>query len=376
MKVLSVFGTRPEAIKMAPVLKILKTINEIKSVVCVTAQHREMLDSVLHLFNIMPDYDFNIMKENQDLYHITRNVLLKLEKVFMKEKPDIVLVQGDTTTTMATSLAAFYQKIPLGHIEAGLRTYDTYAPYPEEVNRRVTSVIAAYHFAPTEEAKANLVKEGIREDKVYVTGNTVVDALMGVIEKIKNSELQNKFDKMFDFLDKNKRLVLITGHRRESFGDGFINICTATKELALMFTDCEFLYPVHLNPNVQSPAKEILDKDDLPNVHLMEPMEYLSFIYLMNKAYLIITDSGGIQEEAPSLGKPVLVTRNVTERPEGVEAGIVRLVGNNKENIFKEVSLLLTNKHEYKKMCTKNNPYGDGKTAGRIVEVIVKALKG
>jgi UDP-N-acetylglucosamine 2-epimerase (non-hydrolysing) len=335
-----------------------------------------MLDSVLHLFNIMPDYDFNIMKENQDLYHISTNVLLKLEKVFMKEKPDIVLVQGDTTTTMATSLAAFYQKIPLGHIEAGLRTYETYAPYPEEVNRRVTSVIAEYHFAPTEEAKANLVKEGIREDKVYVTGNTVVDALMGVIEKIKNSELQNKFDKMFDFLDKNKRLVLITGHRRESFGDGFINICTAIKELALMFTDCEFLYPVHLNPNVQSPAKEILDKDDLPNVHLMEPMEYLPFIYLMNKAYLIITDSGGIQEEAPSLGKPVLVTRNVTERPEGVEAGIVRLVGNNKENIFKEVSLLLTNKREYKKMCTKNNPYGDGKAAGRIVEVIVKALKG
>ncbi|MBI5676083.1 MAG: UDP-N-acetylglucosamine 2-epimerase (non-hydrolyzing) [Nitrospirae bacterium] len=375
MKTLSIFGTRPEAIKMAPVLKFLKNTDGLESIVCVTAQHREMLDTALDLFNIVPDYDFNIMKENQDLYHITSQVLLNLEKVLEKEKPDMVLVQGDTTTTMAASLAAFYQKVPVGHVEAGLRTYDKYAPYPEEVNRRITSVIAKFHFAPTEWAKGNLIKEGISEDQIFVTGNTVVDALKSIIEKIKFSDLQNKFDKMFDFIDKEKRLVLITGHRRESFGDGFINICTAIKELAFKFIDCEFLYPVHLNPNVQNPVKDILGKEGLSNVHLIEPLEYLPFVYLMNKAYIIISDSGGVQEEAPSLGKPVLITRNITERPEGVAAGVARLAGNNKEGIFKEVSLLLGNEDEYKLMSTKKNPYGEGKAAEQIVNIIVKKLR-
>jgi UDP-N-acetylglucosamine 2-epimerase (non-hydrolysing) len=276
---------------------------------------------------------------------------------------------------MAASLAAFYQKIPVGHIEAGLRTYDKYAPYPEELNRRITSVIAEYNFAPTKWAQDNLIKEGISKDKIYVTGNTVVDALRSAMEKVRVSGLQNKFDKMFDFLDKEKRLVLITGHRRESFGDGFINICTAIKELALKFQACEFLYPVHLNPNVQSPVKEILGRDTLPNVHLIEPLEYLPFIYLMNRAYLIITDSGGVQEEAPSFGKPVLVTRNTTERPEGVEAGVVKLVGTSKGNILTKTSNLLNDKHEYLKMSAKKNLYGDGKSAERIVDIIIKGFK-
>ncbi len=372
MKIVSVFGTRPEAIKMSPLLKILETVNEITSIICITTQHREMLKQVLDLFEIVPNYNLNIMKENQDLYYITSKVLLGFNEILKKEKPDLVLVQGDTTTTMTASLSAFYQKILVGHIEAGLRTYNRYAPYPEEVNRRITSVIAGYHFAPTKIARNNLIKEGVERDKIYVTGNTVVDALTNIIKKINTSTLQDKFNKMFNFLDKKKRLVLITGHRRESFGEGFINICSAIKELALKFSDCEFLYPVHLNPNVQSPVREILGKGDLPNIYLIKPLEYLPFVYLMNRAYLIITDSGGIQEEAPSLGKPVLVTRNITERPEGVKTGIVKLVGNNKENIVVEASLLLKSKDEYKKMSNKKNPYGDGRASERIVKIILK----
>ncbi len=372
IKILTVFGTRPEAIKMAPVVKALEAAKGIESVVCVTAQHREMLDQVLNLFDIVPDVDFNIMRKDQDLYYITSNVLLQLRKVLEENKPDVVLVQGDTTTAMAASLAAFYMKIPVGHVEAGLRTYNKYSPYPEEINRRIISVIADYHFAPTEWAKNRLVQEGIVIDRIFVTGNTVIDALLTSADKIKSYSWQDKFDRMFDFLDKSKRVVLITGHRRESFGNGFKNICTAIKELALMFPACNFLYPVHLNPNVQQPVKEILDDKDLTNIHLIKPVEYLPFVYLLNRAYLILTDSGGIQEEAPSFGKPVLVMRDTTERPEGVEAGIVRLVGNNKENIVRETSSLINNEAEYNKMSCQKNPYGDGKAAERIVDILLK----
>ncbi|MEK7273645.1 MAG: UDP-N-acetylglucosamine 2-epimerase (non-hydrolyzing) [Candidatus Desantisbacteria bacterium] len=372
MKILTVFGTRPEAIKMAPVVKALEAAEGIESVVCVTAQHREMLDQVLNLFDIVPDVDFNIMRKDQDLYYITSNVLLQLRKVLEENKPDVVLVQGDTTTAMAASLAAFYMKIPVGHVEAGLRTYNKYSPYPEEINRRIISVIADYHFAPTEWAKNRLVQEGIVIDRIFVTGNTVIDALLTSADKIKSYSWQDKFDRMFDFLDKSKRVVLITGHRRESFGNGFKNICTAIKELALMFPACNFLYPVHLNPNVQQPVKEILDDKDLTNIHLIKPVEYLPFVYLLNRAYLILTDSGGIQEEAPSFGKPVLVMRDTTERPEGIEAGVVRLVGNNKENIVRETSSLINNEAEYNKMSCQKNPYGDGKAAERIVDILLK----
>ena len=372
IKILTVFGTRPEAIKMAPVVKALEAAEGIESVVCVTAQHREMLDQVLNLFDIVPDVDFNIMRKDQDLYYITSNVLLQLRKVLEENKPDVVLVQGDTTTAMAASLAAFYMKIPVGHVEAGLRTYNKYSPYPEEINRRIISVIADYHFAPTEWAKNRLVQEGIIIDRIFVTGNTVIDALLTSADKIKSYSWQDKFDRMFDFLDKSKRVVLITGHRRESFGNGFKNICTAIKELALMFPACNFLYPVHLNPNVQQPVKEILDDKDLTNIHLIKPVEYLPFVYLLNRAYLILTDSGGIQEEAPSFGKPVLVMRDTTERPEGIEAGVVRLVGNNKENIVRETSSLINNEAEYNKMSCQKNPYGDGKAAERIVDILLK----
>ncbi len=372
IKILTVFGTRPEAIKMAPVVKALEAAEGIESVVCVTAQHREMLDQVLNLFDIVPDVDFNIMRKDQDLYYITSNVLLQLRKVLEENKPDVVLVQGDTTTAMAASLAAFYMKIPVGHVEAGLRTYNKYSPYPEEINRRIISVIADYHFAPTEWAKNRLVQEGIVIDRIFVTGNTVIDALLTSADKIKSYSWQDKFDRMFDFLDKSKRVVLITGHRRESFGNGFKNICTAIKELALMFPACNFLYPVHLNPNVQQPVKEILDDKDLTNIHLIKPVEYLPFVYLLNRAYLILTDSGGIQEEAPSFGKPVLVMRDTTERPEGIEAGVVRLVGNNKENIVRETSSLINNEAEYNKMSCQKNPYGDGKAAERIVDILLK----
>lgn len=370
-KVLTVFGTRPEAIKMAPVIQKLRAeSSKLKTITCVTSQHRELLNQVLKLFEIIPDYDLNIMTNNQNLFDVTTKALQGLKEVMEKEMPDLVIVQGDTSTTMAASMAAFYLKIPVGHIEAGLRTYDNHAPFPEEANRHIISIIADYHFAPTEWAKSNLIKERTPENKIFVTGNTVVDALMYIVDKIKKPDKQGYFDRMFDFLDKNKRLVLITGHRRENFGEGFKNICTAIKELSLKFSDCEFLYPVHLNPNVQGPVYKILGNGDLPNVHLIEPFEYLPFVYLMSRAYLIITDSGGIQEEAPSLGKPVLIMRDTTERPEGVAAGIVKLVGTDKDKIISETEKLLHNAGVYYKMANAVNPYGDGRAGERIVNIL------
>lgn len=369
-KILTVFGTRPEAIKMAPVIKAIAKDHNLQGQVCITAQHREMLDQILDIFDINPDYDLNIMKSNQDLFDVTTKVLLGFKDVLMESRPDIVLVHGDTTTTMAASLAAFYLKFPVGHVEAGLRTYNKYAPFPEEINRHITGVIADYHFAPTEWAKNNLIKEGIPEKKIFVTGNTVVDALLIALDKIRTSDKQRRFDTTFNFLDKKKRLILITAHRRESFGDGFKNICLAIKELASMFPECEFLYPVHMNPNVQVPVLGILGGGNLKNIHLIKPLEYLSFVYLISRAYLIITDSGGIQEEAPSLGKPVLVMRDTTERPEAVEAGIVKLIGTDRKKIVESANELLMNAEVYQKMSIANNLYGDGKAAENITKIL------
>ena len=372
MKVLLVFGTRPEAIKMAPVfMELSRHRDEIETRVCVTAQHRTMLDQVLSIFGIIPDYDLDIMRDDQDMTDVTTGVMLKLREVLSEFAPDLVLVQGDTTTAMAASLAAYYSRIPVGHIEAGLRTYDKYAPFPEEVNRHIVGVIADYHFAPTEWAKGNLLRENTDADRIFVTGNTVVDALFYISRKIGSSGLQKRFEEEFDFLDGKKRLVLITGHRRENFGDGFKNICLAIKELASKYAGCDFLYPVHLNPNVRRPVKEMLGESDTGNIHLIEPVEYLSFVYLMNRAHLILTDSGGIQEEAPSLGKPVLVMRDVTERPEGVEAGMTRLVGTDKERIVAETARLLNDHGLYDRMSSIRNIYGDGRGAERIVDAIL-----
>jgi UDP-N-acetylglucosamine 2-epimerase (non-hydrolysing) len=372
-KILIVFGTRPEAIKMAPIIQKLKSgSSKLKPIICVTSQHRELLDQVLRLFEITPDYDLNIMTHNQNLFDVTISVLQRLREVMTKEMPDLVLVQGDTTSTMVTSLAAFYLRIPVGHIEAGLRTYNNYAPFPEEVNRHIVGVIADYHFAPTEWAKSNLIKEGVPKHKIFVTGNTVIDALIYIMNKIKESDKQKYYDRMFDFLDKGKKLVLITGHRRENFGEGFENICAAIKELSLKFSDHEFLYPVHLNPNVQTPVHKILGNGDLSNVHLTESFGYLPFLYIMSKAYLIITDSGGIQEEAPYFGKPVLIMRNTTERPEGVAAGIAKLVGADKDTIIRETEKLLCNTDVYSKMANVVNPYGDGRASERIVNILEK----
>jgi len=364
-KCLFIFGTRPEAIKMAPVIKKFKNSKLIDVKICVTAQHRQMLDQVLNLFEIVPDYDLNIMKENQDLYDITSNVLLSIKDVLKKERPVIVFVQGDTTTAFAASLASFYQKIPVAHIEAGLRTYNIYSPFPEEINRQLISRIATFHFAPTNRARDNLIKEGIDESKIYVTGNTVIDALLEVVKKIKNKNIKIKGYNITD-----RKYILVTGHRRENFGNSFKNICNALKEIALNNPNIDIVYPVHLNPNVQKPVFEILS--NIPNVYLIEPLDYESFVYLMYNSYIILTDSGGIQEEAPSLGKPVLVMRDTTERPEAVEAGTVKLVGTNKEKIVKEVESLLHNKSEYEKMSRARNPYGDGKASLRILEVILK----
>jgi UDP-N-acetylglucosamine 2-epimerase (non-hydrolysing) len=366
-KSLFIFGTRPEAIKMAPVIKKIKNSKLMEVKVCVTAQHRQMLDQVLNLFEIEPDYDLNIMKPNQDLYDITSNVLLSIKDVLKKENPDIVFVQGDTTTTFAASLASFYQKIPVAHIEAGLRTYNIYSPFPEEMNRQLTSRIATYHFAPTNRARDNLIKEGIDERKIYVTGNTVIDALLEVVEKIKNKDIKIKGYNITD-----RKYILVTGHRRENFGKSFENMCNALKEIAQNNPNIDIVYPVHLNPNVQKPVFEILS--NIPNVYLIEPLDYESFVYLMYNSYIILTDSGGIQEEAPSLGKPVLVMRDTTERPEAVEAGTVKLVGANKEKIVKEVENLLHNKSEYEKMSRAINPYGDGKASERIFEILVKEV--
>jgi len=379
-KILLVFGTRPEAIKMAPLVKAFEKETSIISKVCVTAQHREMLDQVLELFDIKPDYDLNLMKPGQDLYDITSNVLLGLKDVLSDFKPDIVLVHGDTTTTSAASLSAFYQQIKVGHVEAGLRTHDIYSPFPEEVNRQITGILASYHFAPTTTSRDNLTRENKDEKNITVTGNTVIDALFLALEKIKNnSELENKIiqdieSKFFNstFNIQHSKFILVTGHRRENHGQGFINICEALKTIAINNPDTDIVYPVHLNPNVQKPVKEILS--NISNIHLIEPLQYEQFIYLMDKSYFIITDSGGVQEEAPSLGKPVLVMRDTTERPEAVIARTVKLVGTNKETIIKEAQKLLDEESEYEKMSKTHNPYGDGNACKRIVKFIKSTI--
>ncbi len=371
-KVLLVFGTRPEAIKMAPLVKAFEKETNIISKVCVTAQHREMLDQVLEMFDIKPAYDLNLMKPGQDLYDITANVLLGMKSVLEDFKPDVILVHGDTTTTSSASVAAFYQKIKVGHVEAGLRTGDIYSPFPEEINRLMCSIIANYHFAPTTTSQNNLLKENKDPKNIIVTGNTVIDALFLALDKIENNqELKSKIIESINSqykLQDDKKIILVTGHRRENHGQGFINICEALKEIAITNPDIDIVYPVHLNPNVQKPVKEILSNTS--NVYLIDPLQYENFIYMMNKSYFIITDSGGVQEEAPSLGKPVLVMRDTTERPEAVEAGTVKLVGTNKDTIIKEAQKLLDDENEYNKMSKAHNPYGDGKACERIVEFI------
>ncbi|WP_394753079.1 non-hydrolyzing UDP-N-acetylglucosamine 2-epimerase [Crenothrix sp.] len=369
MKILTVFGTRPEAIKMAPLVKLLAEQPEFDSRVCVTAQHRQMLDQVLELFDIKPDYDLNIMKPGQTLSGITTEILNRIEPVLVEFKPDLVLVHGDTSTTFCTTLAAFYQRIAVGHVEAGLRTGNIYSPWPEEANRKLTGALAQLHFAPTLQSQSNLLKEAIPANNIHVTGNTVIDALLWVKAKLEaDNTVSQALHKNFPFLRDGARLVLITGHRRENFGDGFEQICMAIKGLALDFPNVDFLYPVHLNPNVLEPVNRILQ--DVTNVHLIEPQDYLPFIYLMTRATIILTDSGGIQEEAPSLGKPVLVMRTTTERPEAISAGTVKLVGTDAAVITEAVTELLTNPDEYNRMSFAHNPYGDGKACERIVAII------
>ncbi|WP_152055355.1 non-hydrolyzing UDP-N-acetylglucosamine 2-epimerase [Aliarcobacter butzleri] len=371
-KVLLIFGTRPEAIKMAPLTKAFQNEKDIQLKVCVTAQHREMLDQVLDIFDIKPDYDLNIMKAGQDLFDVTSNVLLGLRSILNDFNPDIVLVHGDTTTTSSASLAAYYNKIKVGHIEAGLRTNDIYSPWPEEANRQITGVLANYHFAPTTTSANNLLKENKNPNDIIVTGNTVIDALFLALDKIENNlDLENKIINSLNtqyILKSSRKIILVTGHRRENFGEGFINICEALKTIAINNPDIDIVYPVHLNPNVQKPVKEILK--NISNIYLIEPLQYECFIYLMNKSYFIITDSGGVQEEAPSLGKPVLVMRNTTERPEAVDAGTVKLVGTNKEVIIREAQKLIDNRKEYEQMSKAHNPYGDGLASERIVKFI------
>ena len=371
MKVMVVFGTRPEAIKMAPLVKALHAAPGLQTVVCVTAQHRQMLDQVLRLFEITPEHDLDVMKPGQDLYDITSNILLGLRPVLAAERPDWVLVHGDTTTTLATTLAAYYARIPVAHIEAGLRTGDKYAPFPEEMNRKITGAVADLHFAPTAASQANLLAEGVPATTVHVTGNTVIDALLAVVEKLKTSAtLQAELAERFRFLDASKKLILVTGHRRENFGEGFQNICHALADVAERHPDVEILYPVHLNPNVRQPVNDILAARGLSNVHLIEPVDYLPFVYLMNRSHLIITDSGGVQEEAPSLGKPVLVMRETTERPEAVAAGTVKLVGTSRDEIVRQCEHLLSDSDAYLTMSRAHNPYGDGQAAARIVNTL------
>ena len=377
-KILLVFGTRPEAIKMAPLVKKLQEMpEEFQTVVCVTGQHREMLDQVLRLFDITPEYDLNIMKPNQDLYDITSRILLGMRDVLREVQPDIVLVHGDTTTSMAAALAAFYQQIPIGHVEAGLRTGNIYSPWPEEMNRLITGRITTHHFSPTPLAKENLLREHVDEKQIIVTGNTVIDALQMVVRRLVEdkelaSEVAAKINQMgYDVqrLDGKRRMVLITGHRRENFGEGFLNICHAIKHLAEQYKDVDFVYPMHLNPNVRKPVLEILG-EKAENVFLIEPLDYLPFVYMMQHSTLILTDSGGVQEEAPGLGKPVLVMRDTTERPEAVEAGTVLLVGTNREKIEHGVSMLLDDADTYRRMSEAVNPYGDGLACERIVEAL------
>ena len=370
-KILTVFGTRPEAIKMAPLVHALAADDRFNAKVCVTAQHREMLDQVLELFEIEPDFDLNIMKAGQTLNDVTTAILVGLKPILEEFKPDVVLVHGDTATTFAASLAAYYQQIKVGHVEAGLRTGNIYSPWPEEANRKLTSAITNYHFAPTAGSKSNLLNEGVSEDEITVTGNTVIDALFWVRDKLnKDGSLSNELSSRFDYLDPNKKLILVTGHRRESFGGGFERICEALRQIAIKYPEAQVLYPVHLNPNVQEPVNRLLK--GLDNVFLIEPQQYLPFCYLMDRATIILTDSGGIQEEAPSLGKPVLVMRETTERPEAVDAGTVRLVGADVGLIVSQVDLLLTDSDEYQKMSKAHNPYGDGLACGRILEFLAR----
>lgn len=368
MKVALVFGTRPEAIKMAPIVKELER-RGLKPLVIVTAQHREMLDQKLEVFNIVPQYDLDIMQHDQDLFYVTTAVLNEIKPVLLKEKPDILLVQGDTTTTFAASLAAFYFKIPVGHVEAGLRTWNKFNPYPEEINRQLTTRITDFHFAPTKWAKNNLLSEGISEEKIFVTGNTVIDALLMIVDPNYqfNIEPLNKIDFT------SRKVILLTSHRRENFGEPMTQIFSACRRLVEQNSDVELVYPVHPNPNVQKKANEILA--GIPRIHLIEPMEYRPFVQLMNKAYIILTDSGGVQEEAPSLGKPVLVLRKTTERPEAIEAGTAKLVGTEMETIIATAQKLISNKEAYLEMATKVNPYGDGKAASRIVDIILERIK-
>lgn len=369
-KILLVFGTRPEAIKMAPLAIALKALNdEFETKVCVTGQHREMLDQVLSLFELEPDFDLNLMKPGQTLADITSGVLKGLNEVFDTWLPDVILVHGDTATTFAASLAAYYHKVQVGHVEAGLRTGDIYSPWPEEANRQLTSVLTQYHFAPTQNSYDNLIKENIDATNIVITGNTVIDALLTVKEKVEtDQEMQARFAQQFDFLDASKKLILVTGHRRENFGQGFEDICLALANIAQKNPEVQIVYPVHLNPNVQKPVNELLSGID--NIKLIEPQDYLPFVYLMNKSYLILTDSGGIQEEAPSLGKPVLVMRDTTERPEAVSAGTVKLVGTNPVVIEGSVMELLENENLYKKMTEAHNPYGDGTACQQIINFL------
>lgn len=381
-KILLTFGTRPEAIKMAPlILELKKHSDKIETIVCVTGQHREMLDQVLSIFKIKPDYDLNIMKKGQDLYDITSNVLLGLRDIFKQTQPDLVLVHGDTTTSMTAALAAYYQQIPVGHIEAGLRTNNIYSPWPEEINRQLIGRISNYNFAPTPNSSTNLIKEGVEEASIYITGNTVIDSLFWVVNKIKSDELLNiklkeeirTFGYDIDRLQKNRRMVLITGHRRENLGEGFIHVAQAIQELSTQFPNVDFVYPMHLNPNVRKSIYEVLGNDlsHFSNMFFIEPLEYLSFIYMMEKADIVLTDSGGIQEEAPSLKKPVLVMRDTTERPEAVEAGTVILIGTDKEKIVYNVNKLLKDKTHYQQMAKAINPYGDGKACERIANILL-----
>ena len=373
MKILTVFGTRPEAIKMAPVIQAFKADPYFDLRVCVTAQHRQMLDQVLELFEIKPDFDLNIMSSGQSLNEITSNILTRIEVVLKKCQPDCVLVHGDTSTTFSATLAAYYQQIPVGHVEAGLRTGNLYSPWPEEANRKLTGVLTRYHFSPTQESKQNLLNEGVNPANIVVTGNTVIDALFFIRDKIYNDHrIEKGLADQYPFL-RGKKLILVTGHRRESFGTGFEHICTALTQIANSHQNTVILYPVHLNPNVQEPVNRLLSK--VKNVHLLEPLDYLSFIYLLSKAYLVLTDSGGLQEEAPSLGKPVLVMRETTERPEAIVAGTVKLVGTDTIKIVDEVNRLLTDKSAYLKMSRAINPYGDGKASSRIVETFKQSRK-
>ena len=393
-KVMLVFGTRPEAIKMAPLVKeFQKHPESFETVVCVTGQHRQMLDQVLQIFDITPDYDLNIMKQGQDLYDVTARVLTGMRDVLKEVQPDVVLVHGDTTTSTAAAIAAFYQQIPVGHVEAGLRTHNIYSPWPEEMNRQITGRIATYNFAPTPLSKQNLLREAVAEESITVTGNTVIDALYWVVDKIKNDASLNA--ELEDILktagydvnrlnchseqseESPKKLVLITGHRRENFGDGFINMCTAIKDLTEKYPDVDFVYPMHLNPNVRKPIHEVfgVDLSNLGNMFFIEPLEYLSFVYLMEKSTIVLTDSGGIQEEAPGLGKPVLVMRDTTERPEALDAGTMKLVGTDYDKIVNEVSALIDDEAAYEKMSKAVNPYGDGLACGRIIQVYKNTIE-